>query len=205
MIPGRQAIWRDIVFSKHFADGRANKDAVTTGVCWQSWRGIEDEGLLPTTPRPRFVVAWFSFLGGPGPMPALASRSLRKRVFWASVMDFNSGFTWFQPVPSFDPSEPHDISIRWLPDRSISFVVDGKEVAYYEDGKRRINPLKLVSRQLGRGVDFIGHRFHAADPSHITGWITCMKLPMKISVPTGLQLRNDVWMALRGYEIEPLA
>jgi len=204
MIPGRQAIWRDLVFSPHFADGRANRETVTTGVCWQSWRGIEEDGLMPTTPRPRFVVVWFSFLGGPGPMPALASRSFKRRVFWASVMDFNSGFTWFQPVPQFDPTTPHDVAIRWLPDRSISFTVDGREVAYYEDGKRRFYPLGLMSRQFGRGTDVIGHRFHAADPSHISAWITCMKMPAKISVPTGLRFHDNMWLALKGYEIEPL-
>ena len=202
--PGRQAIWRDVVFSEHFADGRANDETVNTGIAWQSWRGIEEEGLMPTTRRPRFVVAWFGFLGGPGIVPMIASRSIRRRVFWASIMDFNSGFMWFQPVPEYDPTVPHDLAIRWLPDRDVEFVVDGRRAAHYEDGKRRFWAMGLMSRQFGRGTDLFGHKFHTADPCHITAWINSTKIRNKISVPAGDKFHHDMWMALRGYEIEPL-
>jgi hypothetical protein len=204
MVPGRQAIWRDVVFSEHFADGRANRDPVSSGVCWQSWRGIEDEGLMPTTRRPKFVVVWFSFLGGPGLMPMVTSRSRKRRVFWAAVWDFNSGILWSQPVPSFDPCVPHDIAIRWLPDRSVSFQVDGKEVAHYEDGKRRFWAPGLMRRQFARGTDLRAHRFFTADPSHITAWITDFAMGNVPSVPTGLKFHHEYWMGLRGYGIEPL-
>ena len=203
MIPGRQAVFRDVVFSPEFADERAASETVTTGVLFQSWRNIEDRGV-DFADRPEFMIVALAYIGGKGVMPALASRSWSKRRFFASVVDFKVGLMWFQALPDFDPSVPHDLSLRWEFDREVSFVVDGSEVAHYQDGKVQVWPLKLIDKRFRRGVDLIGHRHLSVDPCHIDMWLNCSKMGNRPVVPNGERFTRDLWVALGGIGIEPL-
>jgi len=204
MVPGRRAVYRDIVWSPEFGDGRAGRETVTTGVTVQSWRGIEDGGI-DFAHRPEFFIASIAFIGGPGLLPKLFSRTLGSRQpFVASVVDFKVGLAWFQPLRDvFDPTEPHDLSIRWHRAHDVSFAVDDTEVARYEDGKLRPYPLKLRNRQLWRGTDLLGHRYVGTDPCHIDVWINSSAMGTTPTVPNGRRFRRDLSVALEGFAIEP--
>jgi hypothetical protein len=203
MIPGRQAVFRDVVFSPEFADQRAARETVTTGVIFQSWRGIE-EGGVDFANRPEFMVASVSYIGGTGVMPAIASRSLRTRRFFASVVDFKVGLMWFQILDDFDPTASHEIALRWELDRDVSFVVDGKEAAHYRDGKVQVWPLKLMDKRFRKGVDLIGHRHLSVDPCHIDMWLNSSRMGSRPVVPNGRRFSRDLWVGLSGFGVEPL-
>lgn len=204
MLPGREVIFRDVVFGDYFCRARDADQAVTTGLCFQSWRGIEGVGLTPETFRPKFMIAWFAYISGPGIFPMISSGSYRRRHFFASVLDWNTGISWLQPIPDFDPSRPADIAIRWLPNRDIEFTVDGRRVAFYEDGRSRIYLPKLLRRQCGRGVNLTGHRFLTADPAQVDFWLTSMTFGNLCEVRNGRRLEQEMSMAMAGYDIQPL-
>jgi hypothetical protein len=204
MLPGREVVFRDVLFGDYFSRSEEANEAVTAGLCFQSWRGIERTGLTPDTYRPKFMIAWFAYVSGPGIFPMLCSRSYRKRYFFASVLDWNTGISWLCPVPDFDPGQPSDIAIRWLPNRDVEFVVDGRRVALYEDGRSRVYLPKLIRRQCSRGVNLTGYRFLTADPSQVDLWLTSMAFGNLCEVKNGFRLKQDVTMALAGYDIQPL-
>lgn len=204
VVPGRRAVYRDIVFSPEFADGRAGRETVTTGVTMQSWVGIEDGGI-DFADRPEFFIASIAYIGGSGVLPKLFSRTLGPRQpFVASVIDFKVGVTWFKPLKgAFDPSEPHELAIRWHRDHDVSFTVDGREVAHYEDGKVRPYPLKLRNRQFWRGTDLLGHRYVGTDPCHIDVWLNSSAMSSTPTVPNGRRFDQELSVALSGFAIEP--
>jgi hypothetical protein len=204
MVPGRQAVFRNVQYSPNFVDEKAGREALTTGMLFQSWRGIE-QGGVDFADRPEFVSAGISYIGGEGLMPTLANRSRRKRSFLATVVDFRVGVMWLNPLPDFDPTEPHDVVLRWELDRDITFVVDGRDVAKYEDGKVRLWPHKLMDKRLRKGVDLLGHRHISVDPCHIDLWLNSTKLTSRPMVPNGLRFTHDYWVALSGIGVEPLA
>jgi hypothetical protein len=204
MIPGRQAVFRDVLFSPHFADGRAARETVTTGVLFQSWRNIE-QGGVDFAERPEFICITIAYIGGEGVMPALANRSWRGRQFFASVVDFRVGAMWFKALPEFDPSVPHEIILRWELNRDVVFVVDGRDVAHYQDGKVRLWPHKLFDKRTRRGVDFLGHRHLSVDPCHIDMWLNCSKMGNSPMVPNGERFEHEYQAALAGFGVEPLA
>lgn len=205
IVPGRQAVFREVVFSPQFADGRAAADPVTTGVCMQSWHGIE-EGGIDFSARPKFVIAAIAYIGGRGALPRLFARTIGdERPFVAYVVDFRSGILWSQPLRgTFDPAEPHDLAMRWLPDRDLSFTVDGREVALYRDGRVRVYPLKLRNRQFFRGTDLLGHRHISPDTMHIDVWINSSTMSSTPTVPTGRRFGQDLSVAIRGFGVEPV-
>ena len=205
VIPGRQAVFRDVQYSPHFVDGRAGRETLTSGMIFQSWRGIE-EGGIDFAERPEFITATLSYIGGEGVMPAMANRSWRGRRFFASVFDFRVGIMWFQALPDdFDPSAPHEIIMRWEFNRDITFVIDGRDVARYEDGKIGIWPHKFLDKRLRRGVDFFGRRHISVDPCHIDVWLNSTKLSTSPTVPNGMKFEHEHWVALSGFGVEPLA
>ena len=204
MIPGRQAVFRDVQFSPHFADERAARETVTTGVLFQSWRNIE-KGGVDFAERPEFICIALAYIGGEGFMPALANRSWRKRGFFASIVDFRVGVMWFKALPDFDPTVPHDIVLRWELNRDVTFVVDGRDIAQYRDGKVNLWPHKFFDKRLRKGVDFIGHRHMSVDPCHIDLWLNCSKMGNSPMVPNGSRFEHDYWAALGGFGVEPLA
>jgi len=203
MIPGRQAVFRDVVFSPEFADERAAREAVTTGVLFQSWRGIE-EGGVDFADRPEFMIACISYIGGKGVMPAIASRSWRTRRFFASVVDFKVGLMWFQVLDDFEPTASHEIALRWELDRDVSFVVDGQEAAHYRDGKVQVWPLKLMDKRFRKGVDLIGHRHLSVDPCHIDMWLNSSRMSSRPVVPNGRRFAHELRVGLSGFGVEPL-
>ncbi len=203
MVPGRQAIFKDIVFSPHFADGRANDETVTSGIIFQSWRGIEDVEHHPDD-RPAYIGVTLGFIGGPGLLAKLATRSRRRaRSFVAAIFDFNIGLQWLMPLPDFDPSEPHDIILRWLPQRDVMFIIDGRTVAHYVDGSFHVSPLALF-RKYRRQVNILGYRHLTADPCHIDCWVNCSTTGTRPEVNSGRQFKHDLWVALKGFAIEPI-
>jgi hypothetical protein len=138
-------------------------------------------------------------------MPMISARSLRRRPFAISVLDFKVGLWWFRPLRDYDSSEPHDLGIRWHADHDVSFTVDGREVGRYEDGKRRTWPLKLLSpKHFGAGTDFFGHKYLSVDPCHIDMWINSSVMGHKPAVPNGRRFGQDLWAAIGGFGIEPL-
>lgn len=204
VIPGRQAVYRDVVFAPQFADGRAVVDPVTTGVTMQTWRGIEDGGL-DFSPRPEFVIATFAYIGGKGLMPRIMNGFGDDRPFAISVVDFRVGVFWFQKLKgTLDPAVPHDLAIRWLPNHDVSFTVDGKEVGLYRDGKVRAYPLKLRAKQFWRGTDLFGHRYVTPDPCHIDVWINSSCMGSRLAVPNGKKFTQELWVALAGFGVEPV-
>jgi len=202
MIPGRQAVFRDVVFSPEFADGRAGRETVTTGVLFQSWRNIEAGGV-DLAHRPEFICVALAYIGGSGLMPALANRSPNRRGFFASVVDFKVGVMWFQALTGFDPGVSHDITLRWEYSRDVTFLVDGTEVASYRDGRRGLWPHKLLHRRFRQGVDLWGHRHLSVDPCHIDLWLNCSEMGNNPVVPNGRQFANQYWVGLAGFGVEP--
>lgn len=198
VVPGREAVFRDVVASPHFADGRAGRETVTAGATFQSWRGLERREN-----RPAFMGVSIVYLGGEGFVPALFNRSWRKRRFVASVIDFNTGLNFNAVLDGVDMSEPHDLCFRWFPNRDVEFLVDDRRVAYYEDGPLQVSPLKFYKR-FRRGIDFIGHRRLTADPCHIDAWVNCSATGNSPDVYTGKQFTHDLSVALGGFGIRPL-
>ena len=204
MLPGRQAVFKNIVFSESFADGSAASDPVTTGVLFQSWRGIEELGLTPKVRRPAFMAAAMMFIGGKGIMPVIASRSLRSRPFCALVFDFYSGIIWVEPVTGFDPSIPSDLTLRWMPNRNVEFLVNDRVVATYTDGKSRPYPLKFMGKQFFYGSNLLGHKYLVADPCHIDVWLNSSVMGNVPGVPNGMRVARPYKTALEGFRIEPI-
>lgn len=203
MTPGRQAIFKNLLFSDHFADGRAIQESVTAGVIFQSWRGIEDLDQRPDE-RPAYMAVTLSFIGGNGLLAKAATQSWgNKRTFVIGVIDFNTGLQWLKPLRTFDPATPHDIALRWLPNRDVSFMIDHQEVAYYADGRFQVSPLKLF-KKYRRQIDFMGYRHLTADPCQIDCWINCSETGSSPDVNPGKQFRQDLWVALSGFAIEPV-
>lgn len=198
VVPGREAVFRDLVASPHFTDGRAADHTVTAGATFQSWRGLESREN-----RPAFMGVSVVYLGGDGFVPALFNRSWKKRRFVASVIDFNTGLSFTAAVPDVDFSEPHDLRFRWFPNRDVEFLVDDRRVAYYEDGPLQVTPLKFYKR-FRRGIDFIGHRRLTADPCHIDAWVNCSATGNSPDVFTGKQFSEELSIALAGFGIHPL-
>ena len=196
VLPGREAVFRDFVTSPHFADGRAADQTTNVGVNFQSWRGFDRPGV-----RPAFVAAAITYVGGRGLAPAMFSRSWSKRRFMAVVTDANSGLVWAQPLEGFDCSEPHDLVLRWLPDRDIEFLVDGRLAGRCESGRISISPLKL-RKKFRTGVDWFGHRHITVDPCSITAFTDCSSITPDFEV--GRKLDHDLWTALSGMAIHPL-
>jgi hypothetical protein len=196
VLPGREAVFRGFVTSPHFADGRADDQTTNVGVNFQSWRGFDRPGM-----RPAFIGVGLTYVGGSGFGPALLNRSWRKRRFVAAVMDANVGLVWVRPLEGFDPSEPHDLTLRWLPNRDIEFLVDGRSVGVCEDGQFQVSPLKL-RRRFRKGIDLIGYRRITADPCSITAFTDAMSATPDFTV--GRRLDHDIWTALSGMAIQPL-
>jgi len=203
MIPGRQAVFRDVAFSPHFADGRAGHEAATTGVLFQSWRNIEAGGV-DFAERPEFICVAIAYIGGKGLMPMMANRSRTKRRFFASVVDFRVGALWFQALPDLDPSVAHDITLRWEYSRDVTFLVDGTDVATYEDGRVGMWPHKIFDKRMRKGVDFIGHRHLSVDPCHIDMWLNCSEMGHRPMVPNGRRFSHELWAGLSGFGVEPI-
>jgi hypothetical protein len=204
MTPGRQAVFSDVVFSEHFGDGRAATETVTAGVNFQSWRGIDHgaEHAAEHGQRPAFMGVSVLYMGGPGVVPAVLNRSRRRRGLVATVVDFNVGLQWVAPLPDVDPVQPHDYVLRWHPDRSVTFLVDGQEVASYADGPRQLSPFKFY-RRYRKGIDLVGHRRLTADPCHIDAWINCSRTGNTPDVFCGQRFAHDMHVALGGFAIEP--
>lgn len=198
VVPGREAVFRDVVVSPHFIDGRAAGETVTAGVTFQSWRGLESRDG-----RPAYVGVSVVYLGGSGLVPALFNRSPRRRGFVASVVDFNTGLLWSRPLPDLDLTEPHDLVLRWWPDRDVEFLVDGRVVARYADGRVQVSALKLY-RRFGRGIDLVGHRRLTADPCHVDAWVNCSATGSTPDVFTGRRLSHELEVALAGFAIRPI-
>ena len=201
MVPGRQAVFRDVVFSPHFGDTRAARQTVTAGMCFQSWRGIERG--IENSHRPLFMAATISYVGGAGLTAMLASRSRHRRVLTAAVTDFRTGLMWFTPLPGIDPTRPHDYVMRWHSNRDVEFLVDGSVVARREDGGRSVSLMKLFAGTR-RGIDLIGHRYLTADPCHVDCWINCSKTGNRPGVAPGDRFSEDLWVALGGFAVEAL-
>jgi len=205
VVPGREAYFDNVLFSPQFADARAADQTVTAGVCFQSWRGIEDgaDNAAVNGTRPAFIGVSLFYVGGPGVVPRVANRSLRRRGLVAVVVDFNVGLQWSQPV-DVDPTRPHDVVLRWHPDRDIGFVVDGEEVAHYRDGRRQLSAFKFF-RKYRSGIDLYGHRHLTADPCHVDAWINCSATGNTPDVFVGSRFDQDLWVALSGFGIRPIA
>ena len=205
MTPGRQAVFRDVVFSEHFGDGRAAGETVTAGVNFQSWRGITHgaEHAAAHGERPAFMGASVLYMGGPGVVPMVLNRSRRRRGLVATVVDFNVGLQWAVPIADVDPTRPHDYVLRWHPDRSVTFLVDGREVAAYTDGRLQVSPFKLY-RRYRRGIDLVGHRYLTADPCHIDAWINCSQTGNTPDVFCGQRLTHELHLGIGGFAIEPI-
>jgi len=203
MIPGRQATFRNVVFSPELADGRAGRETVTTGVLFQSWRNIEAGGV-DFAERPEFICITIAYIGGAGLMPTLANRSRTKRRFFASVVDFRVGVMWFEALEGFDAGVPHDLTLRWEYSRDVTFLVDGTDVAVYRDGRRGLWPHKVLDKRLRRGVDLWGHRHLSVDPCHIDLWLNCSEMGNNPVVPNGRRFTNRYWVGLSGFAVEPI-
>lgn len=194
LVPGREATFRDFLCSPHFDDGSAAAETVNVGVVAQSWRGHLDG-------RNRLVALALTYIGGTGIAPAMFSRSLHRRSFVATVVDFTVGLTWARALPDFRSGEPHDITLRWFPDRNVEFLVDGRRVADYEDGRSRVSPLKL-RKTYRRGFDLVGHRYITAEALSLTAFADCVSVTPDFHV--GRRLSRDLWVAIGGFGIEPL-
>lgn len=194
LVPGREATFRGFVCSPHFDDGRAARETVNVGVIAQSWRG-HLEG------RNRLVALALTYVGGSGVAPAMFSRSLRRRRFVVTIVDFTTGLTWARPLPEFRSSEPHDLTVRWFPDRDVEFLVDGRGVADYEDGRCTVSPLKL-RRPYRRGFDLVGHRHLTAEALSLTAFVDCVSITPDFEV--GRRFSHDLWVALEGFGIQPI-
>jgi hypothetical protein len=196
VLPGREAVFRGFVTSPHFADGRADHQTTNVGVNFQSWRGFDRPGV-----RPAFIGVGLTYVGGHGFGPALLNRSWKRRRFVAAVLDANVGFVWVHPLSDFDPSEPHDLTLRWLPNRDIEFLIDGRSVATCEDGRFQVSALKLRKR-FRRGIDLFGYRHLTADPCSITAFTDAVQATPDFE--PGRRLEDDIWTALTGMAIQPL-
>ncbi len=195
LVPGREATFRGLVCSPHFDDGRAARETVNVGVIAQSWRG-HLEG------RNRLVALALTYVGGPGVAPALFSRAPRRRRFVVTIVDFTTGLTWARVLPEFRSSEPHDLTIRWLPDRDVEFLVDDHLVGSYEDGGFQVAPLKL-RKPYRRGFDLVGRRHLTAEALSLTAFVDCVSITPDFEV--GRKLSQDIWVALEGFGIRPIA
>ncbi|MBW3664045.1 MAG: hypothetical protein KY469_13165 [Actinobacteria bacterium] len=205
VIPGREAIFRDVVFSPEFGDDRAAKETVTAGLVFQSWRGISEgvHNAAARGERPAYMAASIMYLGGPGLVPAVMNRSLTgRRRLLALVIDFNVGMQWTQSL-DVDPCSPHDYTIRWYPDRDVSFRVGDTEVARYRDGRRQVAAMKLLPK-FRRGIDLIGHRYLTADPCHIDAWLNCSATGNTPDVHNGRRFRHRLSLSLAGFGIRPI-
>ena len=196
MVPGREAVFRDVVCSPHFVDGRADAETVNAGVVVQSWRGHLAPGQ-----RQRLVAMALSYIGGPGLFPAFASRSRHRRYFSALVADFNTGFMWRRIFTDFDPTTPHDVAIRWHPDRSVDFVVDHRTVVSCPSERLQVSPLKL-SPEFGRGIDLVGHRHLTAEPCSLTAFTDCVAVTPQYT--EGRRFSDELWLRLSGFSIRPI-
>jgi hypothetical protein len=196
VLPGREAVFRGFVTSPHFADGRADHQTTNVGVNFQSWRGFDRPGV-----RPAFIGVGLTYVGGRGFGPALLNRSWKRRRFVAAVLDANVGFVWVHPLSDFDPSEPHDLTLRWLPNRDVEFLIDGRSVAKCDDGRFQVSALKLRKR-FRKGIDLFGYRHLTADPCSITAFTDAVQATPDFEV--GKRLDDDIWTALTGMAIQPL-
>ena len=204
VVPGREAWFDGVLFSPEFGDHRAASETVTAGVCFQSWRGIEEgaDNAAAAGTRPAYIGVSLFYVGGPGLVPAIANRSRTRRGLVAVVVDFNTGIQWSQPV-DVDPTTAHDVILRWHADRDVSFVVDGAEVARYVDGQKSFSAFKLF-RKYRRGINLFGHRHLTADPCHVDAWINCSATGNTPDVFVGSRFSRDLWLGLEGFGIRPI-
>jgi len=119
-------------------------------------------------------------------------------------VDFRVGALWFQALPDLDPSVAHDITLRWEYSRDVTFLVDGTDVATYQDGRVGMWPHKIFDKRMRKGVDFIGHRHLSVDPCHIDMWLNCSEMGHRPMVPNGRRFSHELWAGLSGFGVEPI-